>query len=244
MTGAGGKPVLDRVVIFPASLKESAPRKWFVTDAEYAELAANAKLLWLRTFIACAYSFGFRKGELLGMRVRQVDFFGRWLELEQGTTKNGEGRKVKMTEEVYQLMLESARAKNPDDFIFTREDGAPVVDPRDDWYTLCVTSKLGQFVTAKRANGEEYQRFVGLIPHDFRRAALRNMIRRNVPETVALRVGGWKTAAVGRRYNITSEDDLIEATRKIELGRQVSATDTKTDTVAISTENTNTRKRA
>jgi integrase len=244
MTGANGKPVLDRVVIFPASLKEAAPRKGFVGDAEYAVLAANAKPLWLRTLVAAAYSYGFRKGELLGLRVRQIDFFGRWLELEQGTTKNGEGRKVKMTAEVYALMLESTRGKNPDDFVFTRENGERVIDPRDDWYALCVTSKLGQFVPAKRADGADYQKYVGLILHSFRRSAIRNMTRRGVSQTVAMRISGHKTASVFRRYDIVDERDLADATDKIEHRGQVSATDTKTDTTPISGENTQTRKQA
>jgi integrase len=63
----------------------------FITDEQYRVLAVNAKPLWLRCLIAVAYSFGFRKGELLNLRVRQVDFFDRWLLLEQGTTKNDEG---------------------------------------------------------------------------------------------------------------------------------------------------------
>src|SRR6267142_5825274 len=52
MTGANGKPVLERVVIFPVGLKEAAARKGFVTDGEYAVLAANANSLWLRTLLA------------------------------------------------------------------------------------------------------------------------------------------------------------------------------------------------
>ena len=113
MTGENGKPVLDRVPSFPAKLKEAAPRKGFIEASQYATLAANASPVWLKTFLACAYTFGFRRGELLGMRVRQIDFFGRWMELEQGTTKNDEARKVQMTEEIYRLMLESTRRKKP-----------------------------------------------------------------------------------------------------------------------------------
>jgi len=36
--------------------------------------------------------------------------------------------------------------------LFTREDGSRIVDLRDDWYALCVSSRLGQYVLAKRTN--------------------------------------------------------------------------------------------
>jgi integrase len=250
MTVAGGKPLLAHVPIFPSKLKEAAARKGFLTQKQYTALAVNAKALWMRTLIACAYSFGFRKSELLNLRVRQVDFLGRWLELEQGTTKNDEGRKVKMTGEVFELMRACTRDKKPNDFVFTREDGEHVVDPRDDWYALCVASGVGQLVPAKRKNGKEYQRYVGLNLHDFRRSAIRNLMRHGVSQTVAMRISGHKTASVFRRYDIVDEQDLADATQKIELGRQVAAaektepsqsdgtgtgtgTSTKTDTLAF-----------
>jgi len=240
--------VLDRVPCFPASLKEAAPRKGFIEDEQYAVLAANAKPLWMRTLIACAYAFGFRRGEMLNLRVRQVDFFGRWLQLEEGTTKNDEGRKVKMTGEVYTLMLEATRGKNPDDFVFTREDGEHVCDPRDDWYALCVTSKLGQFVPAKRKTGEDYKKYVGLNLHDFRRAAIIKMDRRGVSRSVAVRISGHKTESVYRRYRIVNETDLADATAKMEVRGQVSGasteTSTKTDTQAIPLENSRAQKLA
>jgi hypothetical protein len=51
------------------------------------------------------------------------------------------------------------------------------------------------------------------------------------------RMGGWRTASICRRYNITSESDLIAASEKIEASRQVSTpadkTSTKTDTSAF-----------
>jgi integrase len=242
MTVENGKPLLERVVIFPSKLKESAPRQGFITDVEYSVLAANAKPLWLRALIACAYSFGFRRSELLNLRVSQVDFFGKWIELREGETKNGEARKARMTAEVFELLKACTAGKNDGDYVFTRETGERVCDPRDDWYELCVASGLGQWVPAKRKNGKEFLAYRGLNLHDFRRSAIRNMTRRGVSETVAMKISGHKTASVFRRYNITDERDLAEATRKIELGRQVSTatetgsigTDTKTDTPAIS----------
>jgi len=58
----------------------------------------------------------------------------------------------------------------------------------------------------------------GLLLHDFRRSAVRNMIRRGVPQKTAREISGHKTDAVFSRYNIVSEADIRDAARKIEAG--------------------------
>ena len=78
-----------------------------------------------------------------------MDFFDRWIESEPGTTKNRDGRKVKMTADIFELVKACAVGKAKDDYLFTRENGDAVHDFRDDWYTLCVTSNLGQYVLAE-----------------------------------------------------------------------------------------------
>jgi integrase len=182
-------------------LRENPPRRGFVEETQYRQLAKKCPQLWLRVMLALGYSFGFRKSEILNLRLRQVDLLSRTLTLDPGTTKNSDGRIVKLTSKTFELLRQCMLSKTAEDFVVSRPDGQPVRDFRGAWSKLTVAAKL------------PWSLF-----HDLRRSAIRNMVRRGVPEAVAMRISGHRTRSIFDRYNIVNESDLAEAARRIEQG--------------------------
>jgi integrase len=193
-------PKVSRLPVFPSRLRESPPRSGFLTDPQFRKLSDLPLEPWLRAFLAIAYKFGMRKEEILSLRVAQVDFPAGIIRLHPGTTKNDEGRIAPITAELRPLLAACSKGKEPADFLLTRSDGRRVKDFRGLWDILLRESGLPSSV----------------IIHDFRRSAIRNMLRRGIPERIAMAISGHKTRSVFDRYNIVAEQDILEAGRKLE----------------------------
>lgn len=210
--GEQATPPLVRGVPYFGKLMEPPARTGFLEQYEYDKLRLHVHDLWLRALLATYYTHGFRKSELLTLRVRQVNLIDGTINLPAGATKNGKARTICMTSEVRTLVTALIQGKRPDDFVFTYDDGSPVKDFRGAWKKM--------FEDA----GIEPRKL-----HDMRRSAIRNAIRRHVDRDTVKKMSGHLTDDVFSRYNIVAVDDMRDAAQKIEAGAQAQQTDIKTD---------------
>jgi integrase len=169
----------------------------------------------LRPIVTVAYITGWRiDSEVLPLDWPRVDLTARELRLDPGTTKNDEGRIFPMSDELHLVLVEQRRAHDAlaatgviCPWVFFRM----VANGRRGPQTPKPIKRFNKaWASACRAAGQP-----GKIPHDFRRTAIRNMVRRGVPERVAMQLAGHKTRSVFDRYNIVSAGDLQEAATKL-----------------------------
>lgn len=209
-----------RMPYFP-KLEESAPRAGFFEVEEFHAVLQHLPDCF-KAPTTFAYCTGWRfASEVLALQWRNVDFEAGTVRLDMGSTKNKEGRIVYMTAQL-RTLLEEQRQKT-----LAVQRGSGQIIP-------LVFHRSGQRITKYDRVWHQACQAAGLpgkIVHDFRRTAVRNMVRAGIPERVAMQMAGHKTRSVFDRYHIVSDGDLQEAARRLESAFP-ERTMTKTMTVA------------
>ena len=103
--------------------------------------------------------------------------------------------------------------------VFLNKHGkGPIGDFRKPWNAACRKAGLGYGYKVSTEYVEAWKDKLpyGPIFHDFRRTAVRNMVRSGIPERVAMMISGHKTRSIFDRYNIVSDTDLKMAAQKHE----------------------------
>jgi integrase len=197
-------PKITRAPYIPA-LNEDNARQGFVEPGTFELITAHLPEP-VSDIARFAYLSGWRKGEVLSLRWDAVD--RRTREARLRTSKNGRPRTLPLTDALWEVIEHRWRAREYattdgvarlSEYVFHAGDGRAIVDFKRSWATAC------------REAGDP-----GLLFHDLRRSAVRNMIRAGVPQSVAMRISGHKTTAMFLRYDITSDEDKREALAKTE----------------------------
>jgi integrase len=125
--------------------------------------------------------------------------------VDPGDAKNSEPRSVVVDAEVLEVLSRQWKLRGKPGailpFVFLNAKGTDQINRikqfGKSWKTACKDAQIG-----KR------------LFHDFRRSAVRNMVRASVPERVAMTISGHKSRSVFERYNVVSEEDLRQASQK------------------------------
>ena len=139
----------------------------------------------------------------------QVDLKGALIRLEEDQTKNSEVRTVPLPD-VLVRMLE--RIGPVEGAVFD------ATNLRKDWQKPCVAAGLGSL---SEVEGKPDPRYTGLIIHDLRRSAIKNLMNVGVNEKVAMKIRGHKTRAVFDRYHIVDTDDVVDAMRRLQNSEKI-----------------------
>jgi integrase len=195
-------PKVNRVPFIPM-LKENNTRKGFFELKEF-EAVRDHLPDYLKGYVTFAYKEGWRREEISNLKWSDVDQQNWIVRLNPGETKSQEARTVYLDEElkaVFQHQWEARRkAQVLTPYVFPSRDGkGKITDIRKAWKRACEKAGIGK-----------------KLFHDFRRTAVRDMIRSGIPEKVAMMISGHKTRSVFDRYNIVSDSDLKHAAAKRE----------------------------
>jgi integrase len=165
---------------------EPPARKGFLTPEKVAELL-GALPTHLRPLIIFLYWCGVRLGEAQAIEWTQVDLQARLIRLHEDQTKNSEARNVPLPA-VLVMLLQGMKPKVGRVFDDT--------NLRTEWAKACTAVGLGRTIKQKSKSGNLWFQYSGLIVHDLRRSAIRNLINAGVPEKHAMAISGHKTRSV------------------------------------------------
>jgi integrase len=207
-------------------LEEHNVRQGFFEDDQVESLLRHLPPYLGR---ACRFAFltGWRlQSEVLTLQWRQVDQRAGVIRLEPGTTKNREGRSfpfsahpdlVKVLDAQWRTHQALERRGILCPLVFHR-NGASMLDGAG--WILATVRKAWRRACRKAG-------VPGRIPHDFRRTAVRNLVRAGVSEHVAMQLTGHLTRSIFDRYDIVTEKDLREAVVKMVTVRYETSTRAK-----------------
>jgi len=205
-----GRQTTPRKVTNPFKFKRPTgnnPRQGFITReqlqkfTEACHISENSSR-GQRHYAALAilgHHLGWRSKELRDLKVRQVEPETKCIRRYRSQSKNKAGRLMKLPAECWEIVVRYMQGKNPDDYLITRSNGLPIRSMKDGWREI-----------ANRAG------LPGMIFHNLRRTAARNMLRTGVSASVVMEILGWKSFAMLQRYDIVSEADLAMAADKLD----------------------------
>jgi integrase len=206
---------VDSVPYMPMADESHNVRTGFVEVSGYKRILQQLPVT-LKPLFVCGYHVSTRKGELKNIVWPQVDFDESVIVLEPADTKTGKGRYLPIYGDMGEWLIRQKAVRDAEfpecPWVFF-------------WHTAdCVLghggvrTKPGSHVekfdaswkaAVKRAGTE------GLLFHDLRRSAQRNMRKAGIDQAIRMKISGHKTDSMERRYNIVDIEDVKGAAKQM-----------------------------
>jgi integrase len=202
-------------------LEENNARQGFLDHGGFLALR-NELPDYLKDPVSFLYLSGWRSGEMKSLEWRDVGADA--IRLRAENSKNKKPRVLPLRGELAEILQRAKDTRKPESPFVFQDNGRPIGDFRKAWHSACVSAGLGYF--EKLGEGRAAKKvYRGLLVHDLRRSAVRNMVAAGIREKVAMGLSGHKTRSVFDRYHIVTEDDLAEASDRLfgHLERQAEA---------------------
>ena len=185
-------------------------RKGFVEEGTYRKIR-DLLPSYLQDMFTFSYITGMRFGETVSLKWNNVK--GDTIELQALDAKTGEPRLIPMVGDLAGVLARRREARKvkrdgistPAAFIF-HHNGHEIVDVRKAWRTA-----------VKKAG------VPGLLWHDLRRSAVKNMDEAGVSRDAAMSITGHKTQAMYSRYNIVDTKRVRQALEQTQVYREATA---------------------
>ncbi|UVT20050.1 MAG: site-specific integrase [Nitrospira sp.] len=206
-------PKVARIPYIPM-LEERNIRSGFFEHEDFLALR-GALPDYAQVTVTLAYYSGMRMGEVSSLQWNQVNWLEGKLYLRAQDTKTDTPRVLYLTGDLLRVLTawkQRCDQNWPQCSWICHRGGVRLESLKHSWRKGCEAVGLGRMTEVE---GTEEKVWVGKIPHDFRRTAVRNMVRAGVPEKVAMAISGHKTRSVFDRYNIVNEADLERAARSL-----------------------------
>lgn len=168
-------------------------RKGFVNAAQFYAIHAHLPE-WFKDPAEWMFLIGWRSGATKALERRDYDVATRTLRMRSETAKNEKAIEIILPPSRYREVIEHAMASaRPDCRYLFHRDGEQIGDWRRYWRKACDAAGLH-----------------GILVHDLRRSAVKNMRKARVPDPIAMKLAGFKTFSVYIRYGIVDDEELTD----------------------------------
>jgi len=208
--------MVDTIPAFPTVNESYNIRKGFLTMDGYQKVLDQLPVS-LKPLFICGFHVSSRKGELKNILWTQVDLNEELIVLDADQTKPGEGRGLPIYGDMVEALREQKRIRDEQfldcEYVFFWHKEDAVLSHGG---TRVIPGTHIKKFYASWNSAVEAAGYPGLLFHDLRRSAARNMAKAGMDQAMRMKISGHKTPSMDIRYGIIVASDVAEEKQRMD----------------------------